>query len=125
MPNNSSLTVKDMHAIESVPGKLPGIDSPDRRKEVTAQYSDLDIYRHVNAVKYIEWIQDFYDDAVYDSQNVSEFQINYQLETRYGEKVDIRMKKGSGKDPFDYYEGIRTLDQKPAFRARIRFGQFK
>ena len=123
--NPHELHVKDLHGIEKTPGKLPLIPEPDRQHSYTAMYSDLDINKHVNAVKYIEWIQDFYDENVYKSKNVEEFQINYQLETRFGEEVDVRMKNNGGDDPFDYFEGIRVADQNPAFRSRIKFGKFE
>jgi len=115
---------KDLHAIEPLPDKLPGIPEPDRQISVTARYSDLDVNKHVNAAKYIEWIQDCYGEETYISKNIGEFQINYQLETKFGEEVDIRIKNSSGGDPFDYFEGIRTMDQNQAFRARISFGYF-
>jgi len=117
-------TVKDLHAIENVPDKLPAISDPDRQIQVTARYSDLDINNHVNAIRYIEWIQDCYGEETYRSGNVREFQINYQLETRFGEQLDIRMKNRSAKDPFDYFEGVRSADKNQAFRARIAFGRF-
>jgi acyl-ACP thioesterase len=75
-------------------------------------------------VKYIEWIQDCYPQDIYERQNVKEFQINYQAETRYGEEVQICIRNASGSDPFDYFEGIRASDENAAFRARIQFGAF-
>jgi acyl-ACP thioesterase len=116
---------KELHAIENLPDKLPAIPEPDRQISVTAKYSDLDMYKHVNAAKYIEWIQDCYGEETYESKNICEFQINYHLETKFGEEVDIRIKHSSGDDPFDYFEGIRNTDQHRAFRARINFGGFK
>jgi acyl-ACP thioesterase len=127
MEGNSGLHsfhIDEFHAIEPVPGKLPQITEPDRQMPVTARYSDLDINKHVNAVKYIEWVQDCYPQEIYEKQNVKEFQINYQAETRYGEEVQIRIRKSSAADPFDYFEGIRTSEENAAFRARIQFGAF-
>lgn len=123
--NLHELIIKDRHGIESLPGKLPVISEPDRARSVTALYSDLDINMHVNAAKYIEWIQDCYDEKLYKSHNVSEFQINYQLETRFAEEINIRMKNLSEDDPYEYFEGIRAKDQMAAFRARLKFDEFK
>lgn len=120
--NLHSLHVDDFHAIEAAPDKLPGIKEPDRQRSVKARYSDLDINKHVNAVKYIKWVQDCYSQEIYEKKNVMEFQINYQAETRYGEKVQIRIKNASRMDPFEYFEGIRASDENAAFRARVRFG---
>ena len=120
----NELTIKDRHGIENLPGKLPVISEPDREESVKALYSDLDINNHVNAAKYIEWIQDCYDEELYKLNNVSEFQINYQLETRFAEDVRIRIKNLSKEDPYEYFEGIRAKDQMATFRARIRFDEF-
>ena len=120
--NLHSFHVDDFHAIEAAPDKIPGIREPDRLRSVKARYSDLDINKHVNAVKYIEWVQDCYAQEIYENKNVIEFQINYQAETRYGETVQIRIKNASRADPFEYLEGIRASDGNAAFRARVRFG---
>jgi medium-chain acyl-[acyl-carrier-protein] hydrolase len=124
--NNSlhSFHIDDFHAIEAVPEKLPRITRPDHQLTVSARYSDLDINKHVNAVKYIEWVQDCYSQEVYEKQNVKELQINYQAETKYGEEVQIRIRNASGTDPFEYLEGIRARDENAAFRAKLQFGVF-
>ncbi len=114
--------VPDLHAVEALPGKLPGLKEADRKISRTARYSDMDINKHVNAIKYIEWVQDFYGEETYANMNVCEFQINYQAETRFGEEVEIRIKKIPGNDSFDHFEGIRIQDDSSAFRARIKFG---
>ena len=116
--------IDNYHAIEPVPVKLPAITEPDRQMPVSARYSDLDINKHVNAVKYIEWVQDCYPQELYEKQNVKEFQINYQAETRFGEQVRINIRNTSGTDPFEYLEGIRTHEGNAAFRARISFASF-
>ena len=56
-----------------------------------------------------------------EKQNVKEFQINYQSETRFGEEVQINIRNASESDPFEYLEGIRASDENAAFRARFRF----
>ena len=116
--------IDDYHAVEGVPGKLPAIPGPDRQMSHQARYSDLDINKHVNAVKYIEWVQDCYPQELYEKQNVKEFQINYQSETRFGEEVQIGILQANEKDRFDYLEGIRKNEGNAAFRARVQFGLF-
>jgi len=119
--NLHSFHIENFHAIEAAPGKLPRISEPDRQMPVVARYSDLDINKHVNAVKYIEWVQDCYPQEIYENRNVKEFQINYQAETRYEEEVQIRIRNASQSDPFEYMEGIRASDENAAFRAKVRF----
>jgi len=119
--NLHSFHIENFHAIKAAPDKLPRISEPDRQMPVVARYSDLDINKHVNAVKYIEWVQDCYPQEIYENRNVKEFQINYQAETRYGEEVEIRIRNASQSDPFEYMEGIRASDENAAFRAKVRF----
>jgi acyl-ACP thioesterase len=116
--------VDDLHAIKQVPLKLPAIARPDDRTNFTVRYSDLDIYKHVNAVKYVEWIQDVYPARLYENHNVEEFQINYQSETRYGEEVEIRIQNDGPEAGFHYFEGVRDHNSVTAFRAKIKFGEF-
>ena len=116
--------VDGMHAIEHVPEKLPAISHPDDRIIRIARYSDLDINQHVNAVSYIAWIQDLFPSELYENQNVKEFQINYQSETRYGEEVEIRIQKEGAEKGFQYFEGIKNHDKATAFRAKILFDNF-
>ena len=113
-----------IHAIDQVPGKLVAINDPDQCVVVSGKYSDLDINKHVNAVKYIEWIQDTYPLEVYEQKNVREFQINYQSEIRYEEDVEIRIKKNNQYDKFDYFEGVKSQDKTIAFRSKILFEDF-
>lgn len=117
-------SVEDRHAIEEVPPKLPSVASTNKSIRRTARYSDLDINKHVNAVKYIEWIQDFFPIEKYEKQNIKEFQINYQSETRYDEEVEIRTHKEENNEGFQYFEGVRNLNGSAAFRAKILFDNF-
>jgi acyl-ACP thioesterase len=116
--------VDGKHAIKEVPDKLPAIPDPDDISYHKAGYSDLDINRHVNAVKYIEWIQDTYPIDVYDTNNVQEFQINYQSETRYGEGIEIRMRKSDDTAGFRFFEGVSKDTGHTAFRAKMNFSEF-
>lgn len=117
-------SVEGLHAIEATPEKLPEIQDPDEHFKHIARYSDLDINNHVNAGRYIEWLQDMYPIELYKEQNIKEFQINYQSETRHGEEVDIHLQKSKKLGGFDFTEGIKSQDHSTAFRAKIQFGKF-
>lgn len=116
--------VEDRHGIEEVPSKLPPVSEPGETAEHAVVYSDLDINRHVNAVKYIEWIQDHYPATFYEDRNIRELQINFLSETRFGETVEIRMKRAGEREGFDHFEGIRKKDRSVAFRSKLLFGIF-
>ena len=116
--------VEGMNAIEEIPGKLPSVQTSSGSITRIARYSDLDINKHVNAVKYVEWIQDLYPIELYEGKNVKEFQINYHSETRYDEEVEIRTQKEENNEGFHYFEGVKNHTGSAAFRAKILFDNF-
>ncbi len=55
-----------------------------------ATYSDLDINRHVNSCKYIEWILNTIDLEMLENRPFYGVLVNYQYEVLYNEVVSIR-----------------------------------
>ncbi|MFA6676343.1 MAG: acyl-ACP thioesterase domain-containing protein [Bacteroidales bacterium] len=52
-------------------------------------YSDLDMNRHANNAKYIEWILDYIDTEITSYYTISSFQINFNHETYLSDIVEI------------------------------------
>jgi len=110
----------DYHAIKEIPEKIEQLNEYQKVKFVEPGYTDLDINVHVNAGKYIAWIQDLYPPDLYTRFRISEFQINYLNETRFGSRVQIFSYEGShGENLFTNIEGRIDGTESPAFRARI------
>jgi len=110
----------DHHAINELPDKLESLTEYDHTKIVDPGYTDLDINVHVNAGKYIAWIQNIYPPDFYDRYQISEFQINYLNETRFGEKIRILSRDESLDNKLiSLIEGRIDVTDNPAFRARI------
>ena len=110
----------DYHAINELPDKLESLTEYHNVKLIDPGYTDLDINFHVNAGKYIAWIQDLYSPDFYNKFQISEFQINYLNETRFGEKIRIL----SHDEPLENeliskIEGRINDTDNPAFRASI------
>ena len=110
----------DYHAINELPDKLEALTGYDNVKLIEPGYTDLDINFHVNAGKYIAWIQDLYSPDFYNKFRISDFQINYLNETRFGEEIRIL-----SRDEFHENKMISEIEGRindtdnPAFRARI------
>lgn len=68
---------------------------PDMQKiaEHTVMYSDIDNLMHTNNAKYAEWITNSIDIGVFKKYRIKEFQINFNAETRLGEKIEIFCKE--------------------------------
>lgn len=65
---------------------------PDQVTERTPRYSDLDYNGHVNNARYIEWIFDLFQPQWFAENQVTEFDIKYHQEIRYGGKVLLDFK---------------------------------
>ncbi len=111
------------HSIEEVPGKLPAVDDPEHSREIGVHYSDLDINKHVNSGKYIEWIQNCFDAQVYEKSNIREFQMNFLSETHYGENITLHCMRGKESENDHFFEGIKGAYDNPVFRAYVKLDQ--
>jgi len=111
------------HSIEEVPEKLPAVDDPEHSREIGVNYSDLDINKHVTAGKYIEWIQNCFENQIYEKRNISEFQMNFLSETYNGENITLHWMSGKESEDDHFFEGIKGSYDHPVFRAYIKFDE--
>lgn len=81
--------------IEGVKKILPLKDNYIKADEFVVKYSDVDINRHLNSMKYIEHLLDVFDIEMYKEKEIRRFEINYIHEGRYGENLDIIMREDS------------------------------
>ena len=108
------------HAINELPDKLESLTEYHNIKLIDPGYTDLDINFHVNAGKYISWIQDLYSPDFYNKFQISEFQINYLNETRFGEKIRIMSHdEPRGNELISKIEGRINVTDNSAFRASV------
>ena len=73
-------------------GSLSKLPKPIETKlffEKKVYYSDLDINKHVNNVKYLEWILDGYNLDFIENNIIKSFEINYLSETTIGDSIQI------------------------------------
>lgn len=108
----------DRHAIEEPLGKiLAGGDAePVYEKEV--KYSDIDVNRHVNNARYLDFIMDAVPAAFHEDKKVKSLQVNYKHECRLGEKIRV-LRKQETPDIF-YVEGVIGETGVKAFQARMK-----
>jgi acyl-ACP thioesterase len=78
------------HAIAEMPGKLrlpAELEVADTR---TARYSDLDVNRHVNNARYVDWLFDALPPAEDALTPFSELTVQFTGESRYGQRLEVR-----------------------------------
>lgn len=57
------------------------------------KYSDIDINKHLNSMKYIEHYVDLFDIEMFKEKDIYRFEISYLNEAHYGSKLDVYKKK--------------------------------
>ncbi|HSN49867.1 MAG TPA: acyl-ACP thioesterase domain-containing protein [Bacteroidales bacterium] len=93
-------------------GDLPHI------RTITAGYTDLDMYRHVNNSRYVDWILNSFPNEMHRQYVISGFLIEFLSEVLYQEEVKIF----ASIDPVcSLVKGVRNGDEKTIFRARIEW----
>lgn len=86
----------------------------------TVAYSDVDMNAHANNAMYMQWAMDAVDYDIASTRPVKEFTINFNHETKPGDKVEIykaRIEEGDGRRVF--VEG--KVDGQSAFSVEIVF----
>ncbi|NDW18223.1 acyl-[acyl-carrier-protein] thioesterase [Dysgonomonas sp. 216] len=53
------------------------------------KYSDVDINKHLNSMKYIEHFVDLFDIDMFKEKEIQRFEINYVSEALYGSSIDL------------------------------------
>ena len=98
----------DSHAIVEPCGRIRREHDMEYLRTHTVLYSDVDFIGHTNNAKYIEWITDSLDFGFIKENRITEFQINFNAETKIGEKIDIYKKSVTGTTGCTlYFEGRR------------------
>lgn len=72
------------------PGRIR-VKSPQPVATHTARYSDLDINRHVNSIRYIEMVLDLLPVDLLTSRGVKRLEVAYCAETYAGERLEFFM----------------------------------
>ncbi len=70
--------------------KIPALkDDFIKAADFVVKYSDIDINKHLNSMKYIEHFVDIFNIEMYESKEIRRFEINYINEGHYGTDIDI------------------------------------
>ncbi len=85
-------------ALERRPSKLNRLANPIKNPLFPVRYSDIDLYNHVNNVKYIQWIIDSFPPAYHSDLLITEFEINFLSEAKLGDNVSVHT-ENTGKTP--------------------------
>jgi acyl-ACP thioesterase len=69
--------------------KIPPVEGIDSSMGYTVRYSDIDINKHMNAVKYIEHAINIFDLNMFKEKLIHKFDIVYLAEGLFGDKIKL------------------------------------
>ncbi|MDD6210392.1 MAG: thioesterase [Bacteroidales bacterium] len=90
-------------------------DAPAIQYQV--KYSDLDINKHLNSIKYMEHLLDLFDIEKFRKQKIRRFEILYLAEGKYGMNLSLHLKRQE--DTEQYIAAICDDTGKAICRAAI------
>lgn len=100
------------------PEKVRLLTNPELVATRKVVYSDIDSNMHATSFKYVSWILDTVPLEVFQKQFVSDFEINYVKECRYGETVQI-FREQIGENVYAY--DIRNQENSSLNRCKLTF----
>ncbi len=112
--------IQGKECLAEVPEKIILPQPAEFLETVTVKYSDLDMLRHLNSVKYIQWIVDTFSIEKLETSQVSQFQINYLAETNFGEEIEIHSAK---EGETCWHELKRKTDDRVVCRTKTVWGK--
>lgn len=111
----------DMIAGVTVPVERPArhhVDNPTAERLYTFKYCDLDFYRHVNTVRYVDLLLNSFTLEEMDRLLVARLDISFMHEGIYGDTVKVKMERhGDGRNEFMLEE---TKEKKQLITAGIK-----
>jgi acyl-ACP thioesterase len=69
--------------------KILPVDGPEAAMGYTVRYSDIDINKHLNSVKYIEHTINVFDLSFFKEKYIRKFEMVYLAEGMFGDKVKL------------------------------------
>ena len=71
------------------PLKIPAVENIEPSMGYSVRYSDIDINRHMNSIKYIEHTLNVFDLEIFKEFNIRKFEIVYLSEGNFGNKLKL------------------------------------
>ncbi len=68
--------------------KIPQVHN-DNPVFYIVKYSDIDINKHTNSVRYMEHNMDMFDFSILNEKNIRRFEIMYSMESNFGDKLSF------------------------------------
>jgi acyl-ACP thioesterase len=111
------LMLPDKSALEDLPEKFPILPQTEIIFSKEIKYSDIDLNKHANNAKYVELIQDCYNQEFHNSNQLKSLTISFLSEAKYGQNLEILKSIDTLENEYDYIETKNIDTNKDVFKA--------
>ena len=105
--------------------KVDSITKPEYGESFTVQYSDMDLNRHVNSSRYVQWMLDSFGREFLERHDIGRAEINFLDEAMPGDEVYAGREQLSDSPPIFLANVSRKGDSREVCRARFTFSTTK
>lgn len=114
--------LEDKSALDELPQKFQNITATEKIFSRDIKYSDIDLNEHVNNAKYIELLDDCYDNKFHSLHHMKRLTTLFLSETKFGDKIQISKGTRSEKE---FIEAKNLSSDKIVFQALAEWEQLK
>jgi acyl-ACP thioesterase len=108
---------RKIHSAAGKPVRLPALKTGSKAGSLVVQYSDIDIYQHVNNTRYIEWCTNRLPSVIWEDNQIEVLEINFLSECLIGQEIAFLMESNHGS--FFRLSAHNQQSLKEVFRADI------
>ena len=101
--------IQGLHNPVGTPGAVHLMDGDAEENVVIPRFTDLDLNRHVNNTRYLNWCQDALGIQRMTEQEIVSFQVNYDAEVLPGTQVQTKLMCGENGFVFAGFDEGRQL----------------
>ncbi|MBN2323828.1 MAG: hypothetical protein JXQ30_08835 [Spirochaetes bacterium] len=110
----------DRHASADPLDKIEPPKKPEKKGGITVHYCDLDLNRHTNSSRYIEWVLNGVSKGGAGPEKMASFCVNYLAESVYGDRIELLVDRGTEAGATTFISLVRRHDKRELCRACIR-----
>jgi acyl-ACP thioesterase len=111
------MLLEEKTAMDDLPQKFPNLPQTEKIFSKEIKYSDIDLNKHANNAKYVELIQDCYDQEFHNSHQMKSLTISFLSEAKYGDTVEVSKNIQTDKEETYFIEAKNLNTEKAVFQA--------
>ena len=92
-PDLSDYIDNTIQCLVEKPAKIPSVETELPVMGYSVRYSDIDINRHMNSIKYMEHTLNVFDLDIFKQKNIRKFEMVYLAEGKFGDKLKLYKKE--------------------------------